>query len=987
MDKYPSIEDNEFQFKIAKKLEFRNLDNVDGLYPHQEFVRRFMSPYTPYDSLIMYHSLGSGKSIACIAVAVDHYIHDKKKCIIVTKGDSGTENFAKQIQMYHKMSSRSEDWNMSSFSFKHYISMSNQICNLHDEDVTKAFSNSIIVLDEVHNVKYLRKDNENSVYGSIIRLLRLCSNVKIIIATATPMTDSPEQIQSLLGICNYSRNDKWSMNGIISYNSTILHKPESSEIGTEKFISGILVYPSYMISHQEIAYRKENSVQPPDDIYRKLTHISLFCFKDGIYGREITKTKMNKIKTNVLITSMSSKQTKEIKYYKYKILPQYAHMLTGKNLRQSSCKYSKVIEDLTMNTRGNTFIFLEEVKGSGLLLLASVLEQHGYELYIGQDLNNIPKKKRYTMCVGSLDICPNNTDRLDGFNSDINKDGEYVEVLLGSRVIGESITLKNVRQFYCLTPHWNDSTVDQAIGRVVRNCSHSLLNKNERNVNIYIHAAIFTDDPQSSVDIKKLAKCKEKERHIQAVAETMISFAVDRYKDDPELPVTQVHNFAAAYLHNHMDKLVYIINNFFNKYHTTLTTPTTSNTPDVVSCRMCVGVCECCGSQSRIIKHQNSHPNNTAGAQHSLLMPIQKSVLDHQKYESVSSGLASRVVSRSGNICCVSIVLLSEALDIHHVICKEAICRIISSNIAMTYENKTGYYFLRAYGDNVFTVEDISVPFVSMPDISVSDVPSYSNTTHTHNSHTSDVCVCRMCVGVPPDANRAVKHPTANAHLHTKYVSVSVGCMLESGVYELDVFRYMPVKHKAAFIEECILNNKQENLKAWHLDGLYANISINSTESRIFHLLLYRDLDSSYTSSNIVPKKPMGKTRMLDSDRWVTVTDTTVEQRVLNEYRILAQGMIDYYDEHFDIYGIISTIDGDMRLRLRDAEDVRKSSKDNRYVRRGKNMRSIKKEDLSQILNYLYSNADTSQEYNFSINEMAKRINDVLVKKELYIVV
>ena len=57
MDKYPDINDPDFQFLIARKLEFRNLSNVDGLYPDQEFVRRFMSPYTPYRSLIMYHSL------------------------------------------------------------------------------------------------------------------------------------------------------------------------------------------------------------------------------------------------------------------------------------------------------------------------------------------------------------------------------------------------------------------------------------------------------------------------------------------------------------------------------------------------------------------------------------------------------------------------------------------------------------------------------------------------------------------------------------------------------------------------------------------------------------------------------------------------------------------------------------------------------------------------------------------------------------------
>ena len=505
MDHYPDIEDPDFQFLIARRLEFRNLYNKDGLYPHQEFVRRFMSPYTPYKSLILYHSLGSGKSIACVAVAVDHYLHDGKKCIIVTKGDTGTDNFIKQIRMYREMSSDRDGWNMSMFSMKHYISLSNQISSMTDDDVTRAFSNVILILDEVHNVRYLKKAAESSVYGSIIRLLKLCVNVKVIIATATPMTDSPEQIYSILGMCNYSREDLLSMNGIISYNSTICDVPSSTQIGTQEYIRGMRIYASYMKGHQELEYSRENGKQPPDDIYRKLTHISLFCFDDGTYGRDVTKTKMLKTRMKTTITSMSTKQTKEIKYTKYSILPEFSHMLVDENLRNSSSKYSAVM-DLIEGSEGNVFIFLEEVKGSGLLLLASVLEQHGYEMYLGEDISNMSPGKRYTMCVGSSEICPNNSDRLDGFNSYLNKNGDYVRVLLGSRVIGESITLKNVRQFYCLTPHWNDSTVDQAIGRVVRNGSHMALEEDQRHVNIYIHASIFPDDPYNSVDIKKLAQ-------------------------------------------------------------------------------------------------------------------------------------------------------------------------------------------------------------------------------------------------------------------------------------------------------------------------------------------------------------------------------------------------------------------------------------------------------------------------------------------------
>lgn len=206
---------------------------------------------------------------------------------------------------------------------------------------------------------------------------------------------------------------------------------------------------------------------------------------------------MRQTKTLATITSMSTKQTRQIKYTKYSVLPEFSASLVGSALRNSSSKYSATIE-LLENSGGNVFIFIEEVKGSGLLLLASVLEHHGYELYLGDNVENMRPKKRYTMCVGSSDISPNNSDRLEGFNCDLNKHGDYVRVLLGSRVIGESITLKNVRQFYCLTPHWNDSTVDQAIGRVIRNNSHASLKEEDRNVDIYIHVSVFQIIPATA---------------------------------------------------------------------------------------------------------------------------------------------------------------------------------------------------------------------------------------------------------------------------------------------------------------------------------------------------------------------------------------------------------------------------------------------------------------------------------------------------------
>ncbi|KAK9687797.1 hypothetical protein K7432_014650 [Basidiobolus ranarum] len=160
----------------------------------------------------------------------------------------------------------------------------------------------------------------------------------------------------------------------------------------------------------------------------------------------------------------------------------------------SSCKYYSFLEHFSTNKGYPAFVFVDKVWESGLMILSHILEKHGYKLYLGYSLDNIDKGKWYKFCVGSTEISPNNENRLEGFNSPKNKNGAYVQILLGSKVIGESITLKNVKQFHGITPHWNDSTVEQAVGRVIRSGSHDMLPKDERYVDIYIYAAVTLDN-------------------------------------------------------------------------------------------------------------------------------------------------------------------------------------------------------------------------------------------------------------------------------------------------------------------------------------------------------------------------------------------------------------------------------------------------------------------------------------------------------------
>ncbi|OAQ22259.1 hypothetical protein K457DRAFT_356825 [Linnemannia elongata AG-77] len=553
---YPTTD---IQRTIVDKLEFNDLRNQEGLYPHQEFVRRYLSPYTPYRGILLFHALGSGKSLVCISIALDHYLHDGKRCLIVTKGGSGTESFKKQVALYYTMAKPRLSWKEYSriFSMDHYLSLHNSLRMMTDASITARYSSHILVFDEIHNARQKNLD-VTKVYNSLERLIRVTTNTKILLVTATPMTNEVSQLDSIVRLITDDGSDK--LDGIVSYNSRVEYQPKKIVHGRHGYLNNIKVYPSTMISHQRLYHQIEENRGPPEDIYKTLTHISLFTFpgenNQGIYGRNIyTSGIMYSTKEERRITSMTTSTSRVIKYVTYHVEESYRKWLTGDNLRKCSSKYHKLIEILESPlNQGPVFVFVEEVRGSGLLLLANILEMYGYELYVGDHLGTIRPRKRYTICVGDQSMVPNMEDRLEGFNHEKNMHGEYVNILLGSKVIGESITMLNVRMFHVMTVHWNDSTVDQAVGRVVRSGSHDALPPEDRTVHIYIHAAIYKDDQgnKHGTDLYKFGICNRKQVEISRMEKILRKVAVDRYMNPHEKDLAKLD--PSTFLMYYMDR-------------------------------------------------------------------------------------------------------------------------------------------------------------------------------------------------------------------------------------------------------------------------------------------------------------------------------------------------------------------------------------------------------------------------------------------------
>ena len=270
---YPTLNDPNFSLKIAEKKEF-NDTQYDGeimdikkkakilsdanfeMAPHQIFVRNFLSFQTPYNSLLLFHGLGSGKTLSAIGVCEEmrdylKQIGSKKKIIIVASPNV-QYNFRTQLFDERKMLLVDGLWTIrdaiankfiqevnpmqmkgltkervisqvnkiinDSYVFLGYIEFANYIEKVQtlkgeyktekqrqsrmEKNLQYEFDNRLLVIDEVHNIR-VTDDTENKKVGEqLLRLVKAANNMRLLLLSATPMFNNYKEIVWLLNLMN-----------------------------------------------------------------------------------------------------------------------------------------------------------------------------------------------------------------------------------------------------------------------------------------------------------------------------------------------------------------------------------------------------------------------------------------------------------------------------------------------------------------------------------------------------------------------------------------------------------------------------------------------------------------------------------------------------------------------------------------------------------------------------------------------------------------
>ncbi len=231
---YPNIEDKNFFQEIYNKGEFYDLklekeykvtDDFNFL-DHQIFISRILSSFTLYNSMLLFHSMGTGKSGVAFA-ASEKILKDNfgiNKVYVLTNSRDVLNNLKNELLFkftkgkyipddYNILTSRRQKTivennvlKINNYNFQQFHYISKEIMRLKKtkqgiEKLKEKYSNSFFILDEIHNIKDRLKDETNiNKYGEIKELFELIENKKILLMSGTPMKDQANEITSILNL-------------------------------------------------------------------------------------------------------------------------------------------------------------------------------------------------------------------------------------------------------------------------------------------------------------------------------------------------------------------------------------------------------------------------------------------------------------------------------------------------------------------------------------------------------------------------------------------------------------------------------------------------------------------------------------------------------------------------------------------------------------------------------------------------------------------
>jgi superfamily II DNA or RNA helicase len=566
---YEDTDSPGFYTSINNKKEFA--DNsinskriaADCYQYNQRFLANFVNPLTQYNSVLINHQPGLGKTLSSIGIAENFKKHFK--IIVFVKNKILELNFRKELiyscsnyvskEQLEIISNYPDKGNFDAIELRDLtIKKINSAIDKHysfytyggllgdnPQNKPKNMNNSVVIFDEIHNAI------GNNFYGEIMQIMKKSYNFKTILLSATPVFESITEIFEISNLLNVQqtknllpiRGDLLTTKMVVKsvktpgsfLNDSIAEISAKGKLALKESLRGKVSYLN--IDLQNTSFAKKEYIGTPiskkgvslNILESKMTPIQFKAYSKTILPNQHQSVSSSKGE-NVLFKDSSDISTMIFPdgsfgkkgYQKYIKARGPNSVLQLSSLKELSPKIHSLVK-IVKESPGLIFLYSNYVNYGGTSLLAAALTENGFSNYS----TRAPGPKFVVFGEGVSD--KKRQKLLSILNDKRNIDGKDIKIIIGSPSISEGVSFKNIRSIHILEPHWNLSRIDQIIGRGIRFRSHSQLPENQRNVKIYLHACVNTKE--DSIDFLKYSLAEKKDIASKQVSRLLRDISVD----------------------------------------------------------------------------------------------------------------------------------------------------------------------------------------------------------------------------------------------------------------------------------------------------------------------------------------------------------------------------------------------------------------------------------------------------------------------------
>lgn len=423
----------------------------------RDYQKRVVRYFGPHHRLLVYHKMGTGKTLTAVTVSQCFLDANPTRKVIVVTPASLTDNFKKTMMQYHYIKYPNQ------YEF-YSIQKATSLLKQNKLDCKK----NLVIIDEVHNYKAQIKFTKGTLTSgkNIFEGLKCFLKAsKLLLLTGTPIYNRPEDLNLYKVLLNYNGSEMKdaTQKQIFDHYSKMDIDSLKCKISFHDYGKNDSDFPKRINVMKHIAMKPAYEEQ-----YKKILN-------------EIEELKMGQGGEKKLLGKVFTKLTKS-NANQFENLTRRLTQNIDNNL-ELNAKLDTILKYIQ-----KLFIANQKLskKQKHKVVIYSQFKEHGIYLIMKQT------KVPFGVISGNTKV----SDRqkiVNNYNS-----GE-LNVLFITKAGGEGLDLKGTDAIILMEPTWNQNNSEQIIARAIRYKSHEHRSANRKRVRVIHLIHTFSEDMKEAV--------------------------------------------------------------------------------------------------------------------------------------------------------------------------------------------------------------------------------------------------------------------------------------------------------------------------------------------------------------------------------------------------------------------------------------------------------------------------------------------------------